>query len=78
MYPEASIKLHFPPKTHIKAESKLLRRLTKNRQAFHAEYRSHEQRCAIRPLVHRLIQKTSNEKRDTLQNAKGLILKDLR
>jgi hypothetical protein len=36
---------------------------------------SHEQRCALRPLVHWLFTKTSDEKRDNPKNAKGLIIK---
>jgi hypothetical protein len=42
---------------------------------FHAKNRSHKQRRAIKPFVHWLIQKTSDKKIGTPQNAKGLIQK---
>jgi hypothetical protein len=75
MYPEASIKLR-SPKTHVRVESKQLINSAENLTSVSRKKNwSHEQRCAIRPLVHWLIQKISDEKRDTPQNAKGLIQK---
>jgi hypothetical protein len=44
---------------------------------FYAKYQSHEQRCATRPLVHWLVQKTSNENEATPKKRKGARSKDL-
>jgi hypothetical protein len=44
---------------------------------FCANKRSHEQRCALRPLVHWFIKKTSEEKEATTKNTKGLIKKGI-
>jgi hypothetical protein len=72
MYPEASIKLSSPKNSRhgkVKPANKVSSKFDKR---LYANLRSHEQRRAIRPLVHWLNKKTSDEKRGTQKMQKGL------
>jgi hypothetical protein len=78
MYPEASIKLRSPKKSHhgkVKPANKIISKFDK---CFYTNLRSHEQRRAVRPLVHWIKKRPLIKKRGTPENVKGLNKKDLR
>jgi hypothetical protein len=78
MYPKASIKLRFLKgscQSRVKIANKVSSIFDKH---FRVITQSHEQRCAIRPLVHWLIQKTSHKKRGNPEKCKQAYSKDIR